>query len=372
MTRRRLLGWGALTLALLLVAVITVALTRTNGEPLDPDNPHSTGAQALARVLSHQGVHLQTVRDRDALDAAAPTPGTTLVVTRPELLSPSTLRNLSDQRVDRIVLIDPDRYVVDQLELPVLVSTASGSPTASGSCAVTGLDGLQLSGFQHTYQPVGAGEPPGCFTSTEDPGQVLIDLPRHGSAPQVVLFGSADVLRNDTVLHGDNAAIALRVLGQDHTLIWFAASSSSQEAAAGAPSVWPAWVRPSIIVIALAVLLLALWRGRRLGALVPEPLPVIVPANEITRSRGQLYRRAKATGRAGTILREATRTRLTAYLQLPHGCPPQTLVQAAARSSGREPGEVDRLLFGPMPEDEVSMTSIAQDLSSIERQVRPR
>ena len=368
---RRLLGWSALIIVVALVTILTVLLTRSNTHDLDPDNARSGGAQAVARVLSQQGVDVRPVRSRSALDAAADRPDTTVVVTRPELLSPATLRDVVSAPVDRVVLIEPDAYVVHRLDLPVLAEEApSTEGDISGSCSVKLLSGLRLDGFDYSYEPVSSTEPPGCFTPAESPGQVLVQLPRTSSTPQVVLLGSADVLRNDTVLQGDNSAIALRLLGQDKHLVWFAASPSTQEAAAGAPSVWPHWIRPTVIVVGVAVLLLALWRGRRLGRLVPEPLPVVVPANEITRSRGQLYRKARSTGRAATILRQATRARLAAYLGLPSGCSQQSLVEEVARAGGRDPLEVDRLLFGPMPEDERSMTSIAQDLSTIERQVR--
>ena len=50
-----------------------------------------------------------------------------------------------------------------------------------------------------------------------------------------------------------------------------------------------------------AVLVLALVRGRRLGALVPADLPVVVRAVETTQSRAALYRRSADRGRAARL-----------------------------------------------------------------------
>ena len=45
-----------------------------------------------------------------------------------------------------------------------------------------------------------------------------------------------------------------------------------------------------------------LWRGRRLGPLVVEPLPVVVKAVESTQGRGRLYRRVRDRAHAAGIL----------------------------------------------------------------------
>ena len=53
--------------------------------------------------------------------------------------------------------------------------------------------------------------------------------------------------------------------------------------------VWQLW---------LVVVLVALWKGRRLGPLVAEQLPVVVRASETVEGRGRLYRSRRARDRA--------------------------------------------------------------------------
>ena len=55
----------------------------------------------------------------------------------------------------------------------------------------------------------------------------------------------------------------------------------------------------------VAVLLLALWRARRLGPVVTEPLPVVVRAAETVEGRARLYRRGGARDTAAEALRGA-------------------------------------------------------------------
>ena len=71
----------------------------------------------------------------------------------------------------------------------------------------------------------------------------------------------------------------------------------------------PDWIVPGLwIAGAIAMLALLLWRVRRLGPLVIEPLPVDGKAIETTRSRGRLYRKAGDRAHAAEALRRAART----------------------------------------------------------------
>ena len=71
--------------------------------------------------------------------------------------------------------------------------------------------------------------------------------------------------------------------------------------------VWQLW---------LVVLLVALWKGRRVGPLVAEELPVVVRASETVEGRGRLYRSRRARDRAAEALRTATLQRLVPRLGL--------------------------------------------------------
>ena len=126
---------------------------------------------------------------------------------------------------------------------------------------------------------------------------------------------------------------------------------------------------PALWLVAAAVVATMLWRGRRLGPLVVEPLPVVVKAVESTQGRGRLYRRVRDRAHAAGILRAATARRLTAHLRLPPGTSTGTLVAAVAKASGRDHGSVaDLLITRPVPDD-TALTRLADDLAALEREV---
>ena len=109
------------------------------------------------------------------------------------------------------------------------------------------------------------------------------------------------------------------------------------------------WV---IAQLAVVVLVTILWRARRFGRLVPEPLPVVVRAAETQEGRARLYRQASARGRAAATLRTTTLRRLAARLAAPAGTTPDQLVTLVAQATGRDPNaeaNLHALLLGPRP-----------------------
>lgn len=366
MTRGRL-AVAAIVGCLLAVLVAAVVLTpRTTDEPLDPASATPDGTRAVAQVLGQHGVQVTIARRVTELPADG-VRGATVVLTRPQLLAPHTLQRTMALAATarRLVIVDADPATLQALDLPVTVDRLEDQPVSR--CSVEWLHGLQLSWADLLYTPADFDRT--CF-GEGGKGAVVV-LPPQGRAPETVLLGSRAALTNKTVTDADNAAIALRTLGASDRLVWFAPNLATGDSAAAEGPRWPRWFHPAIWLAGAVVLLVMVWRGRRFGALATEPLPVLVAADETTRSRGQLYRKAHDRGRAAAVLRQATRVRLARYLGLAPNGPPETLVGHTARAAAHDPAHVADLLYGTEPPpDDAAMTTLAQDLQLLERQVR--
>jgi len=122
------------------------------------------------------------------------------------------------------------------------------------------------------------------------------------------------------------------------------------------------------------VVSVVVWRGRRMGALATEPLPVVVRAVETTRSRGRLYRRAGDRAHAAEALRRSARTRCAERLRLGSRFDPAGLVREVARRTGRSEVEVARLLDPPPgdpgPTTDRELITLAQTLAELDREVQ--
>src|SRR5699024_10747817 len=131
---------------------------------------------------------------------------------------------------------------------------------------------------------------------------------------------------------------------------------------------------PTLVVVQLLITLVAFafWRGRRLGRVVVEPLPVIVRATETTRGRGRLYRRGRAHAHAAAALRAGTISRVAGRIGLPRTASGPEVVDALSRATGRPPEAIDSLLYGPPPTDDASLVALTQALDILESEVHRR
>jgi hypothetical protein len=124
------------------------------------------------------------------------------------------------------------------------------------------------------------------------------------------------------------------------------------------------------IQLAVAVVLAAIWRSRRLGPLVPEPLPVVVRASETVEGHAGLYRSRRARGRAAAALRTAMLDRTRPALGLPQDAGAADVVAAFSARSGSGPDRIEAMLFGPAPRDDAALVALADNLDALEREVR--
>jgi hypothetical protein len=119
----------------------------------------------------------------------------------------------------------------------------------------------------------------------------------------------------------------------------------------------------------VAVGCFALWRARRLGPVVTEPLPVVVRAAETVEGRARLYRRAGAADHAAFALRQAARDRLVPRLGLPRDAAPDAVVAALVERTGRAGQAVWELLYGPPPRTDADLVRLADALDALEKEI---
>lgn len=359
---------GAAVVVSLLVAVLLGGDGRS-GERLDPDNPGSAGGQAVARVLEDQGIRVEVVRDAAALDQAldAGDPGgTTVLVTSSDRLGTSTTQRLLDALSGaRLVLTEPTGATLETAGLDIESLPTPMPEPVEARCTDTGLAPLDDLSVQVDVAEAYSTST-GCFPL--DSGSALAP-----AGPDRMLLGAGGLLENDQVLRADNAAVALRLLGQDERLVWYVPSLEDLRGEDGVTlgSLLPPWLVPAVWSAGLALLGLALWRGRRLGALAVEPLPVAVRAVETTEGRGRLYHRSGDRAHAAAVLRAHARDRAARSLRL-SGVDDEALVRAVADHLDRPHAEVDRLL-GPdaaPPTDDAALVHLASELAALETEVR--
>lgn len=353
--------------AVLLAAVVTAMLTaRPDSTRLDPRSAAASGSRAVAQVLGDLGVDVRLETTTAGVVAAAG-PGSTLLVADPDLLVPSQVRSVRDTGAD-LVVVGPRE--VGSFAGSLTAAAESRPEVRAASCALpaarrAGRADAGGLGFALRQGTDGVG----CFAVDGVPSLVQV---REGTRTVTVLGGPA-ALTNSRFDEEGNAALVLGLLGGHDRLVWYLPSLSDVPPSAQQTSFYslvPDGVWWGLGQLGVAVVVLMLWRARRLGPVVAEPLPVVVHAAETTEGQARLYRRAGARDTAAETLRDATRHRLAVMLGLPSPPRPAALVATVAAHCARSSAEVGALLYGAAPADDSSLVRLADELDSLDREVR--
>ncbi|WP_247685976.1 DUF4350 domain-containing protein [Micromonospora sp. C31] len=335
----------------------------------------------------------------------------------------------------RLVLVDPPRRVLEAVRLPVepagrrWAAQAVGPDARDLPCPLPELRqlGRAAVGLQrYAVAPGGSSAVRFCF------GDGLALLPRPSDG--MVVVGASDPFRNERIDEWDNRAFATALLGGPGRVVWldldgpepppvFGEGSTGRPAWSPTPggstgvggpgdgdgtgddgpggpggnsdgdsdsegtgddsradrpdppnplwSAFPGWLWALLAQLAVAALLAALWRARRLGPPAPEPLPVMVRSAETVLGRARLYEKAGARDAAARTLRAAALDRLKSRLHLPPTAPPADVAAAIAERTGDAPRWADEVLHGAAPETDRELLDLARALDRLTRAVAP-
>ncbi|GAA1008648.1 putative membrane protein [Acrocarpospora pleiomorpha] len=363
--RDRWRTWRGVLGTLLLISAFAVLMvgvsTPRPGGYLDAEATGSGGARALAEILADQGVRVVQVRTLEEARSVA-TPDSLVVLARPEYLMDDDLLDRIDELPGDRLLIEPFDTVLDELAPGVTEGSYEEVRSREPGCGMREAVQAGNARMGGSYYQV-TGPDARCYDGT------LIRFRPNGRTTTIV--GSGQFLTNGRLIEDGNAALAVNLVGTRSQVTWFAPRIPlGNEPPATLEELLPeqlTWLVWSLIV---AVGLIAIAQGRRLGPVVTEKLPVIVRAAETVEGRGRLYRARRARDRAGHALRAATLDRIVPRLGLAPGSAADAIVSAIAVRIGQDAGQIRSVLYGPAPADDAQLVALARQLDVIERQVR--
>ncbi|MET3903774.1 DUF4350 domain-containing protein [Paenarthrobacter sp. 4246] len=366
---RKHLAWiliGALLAGLVTYLAVSSVSGAKDPRPLSSRNPAPDGAMALAEILGRHGVAV-TATDTLAgtMDALADRDDATVLLYDPRgFLDRTQLEGITDA-ADHVVLVNPRLRTLNALEQDFrpggvvpeaakVLEPRCGQDDAAAAGTVS-AQGFIYSGPVVCY-PV-AGVASGLYAASGD--------------GRVVILGSTDLVDNQHLAAEGNAALALRTLGKDQNLVWYLPGVGDLATTDSTPTLnelappWLAFAGPWLGIVALLAIA---WRGRRLGPLVFEPLPVVVKAAETAEGRARLYQDSRAVGRAAENLRAGTLARLARHFNLGVDATPEAIVDASARHVERPASEVRSVLLDVRPDNEGQLVQWAQQIERIEQE----
>jgi Domain of unknown function (DUF4350) len=375
---------GVIVLGGVAIAAISTLLPppRSNSY-LDPASSSADGTHALTDILGERGFTVVAAYSTASALAALGTSSSgheagggvpaTLVITSPYLLTHGQLARLGRVPADLFV-VEPGPDALAALAPRVGVhDRAAGlyGQLLRPGCALKAaiMAGTANVGGSSYRSPSAAD---GCYLVSGFPTMVRL----RAAGRTITILGSGALLTDGRLAGNGNAALALNLLAARRHIVWltpeppFAAppASPGRRAAAGPALIpWQAWL--VVIQLGIAVVLVGLWRCRRLGPLITERLPVVVRASETVEGHAALYQSRRARDRAAAALREDLLARLLPVLGLASGAPAEAVTGAVAARSARGQQEVARILYGQTPGTDAGLVDLARSLDELEREV---
>ncbi|MCU1580543.1 MAG: hypothetical protein JWP19_2747 [Rhodoglobus sp.] len=367
---RRSLFWVGVLVFVALIALVSIgtAGSTVGGAPLSATNAAPGGAMGAVEVLKQHGVTVTPTGSLADTRAAIGDPSTTTLFIYDDglYLDESQLRQAVGL-ADTVVLVDAT-FAELRAVAPGVAQAGIVSGNLGADCPVAAVRKAgTVSGGGSGYRLVGDSSGTTSCLGSGDSVFSLIQL----DGGRLTLLGATDALTNQHVIENGNAALALNLLGAHDNLVWYIPTFADVPAYQGQDlgSLTPAWVTPVLALLMITFVVAAIWRGRRLGPLVIENLPVTVRASETMLGRARLYERSSSRLRALDSLRIGAIGRLAALCGLPRIASVDEVAAAAASVTGRQVGEVRRVLVDDIPQTDSELVGLSDALLVLERDV---
>lgn len=340
-TRRRLVVAAAVAA----LAVLVLLTPRSE----DPDS-----TLALRRFLDNLGVD---VSERDGLPSAD---GTLVLVA--DIRGPDEAQPILEwvEGGGHLVVADPASTIVELVGGSATATLGfGGTLELTPGCVAPAVVGVDRIVARASDLALVASDP--ALVSCFPVGDGALVLTRTYGDGTVTLMGGASSFTNALLREADNAVLAAGVAGPGSEVVFGPAAS----AVPGSTGIWdalPDRARAAVLAIIAAVIAFALVRARRLGQpAVEEPIAPI-PGSELVRAAGRMYRRARATSYAGTLMRQATVARMSRRFGTGGA---QDLSGAVARASGLPRDRIEEILAGREPRDDDELMTLGTELEHI-------
>jgi hypothetical protein len=350
----------ALLLGLLIVAW-AAGRPPTDGDPLDPRSSAEFGARGLVLFLDELGADVD-------ISATGPSSATDVAVLLEDRLTESARRDLATwvEGGGTLVIADPG----SPLSAPLAedgndVLTAITGDIARGTCDLDELDDV---------------------TDIDAPGALLYDAEAVDGqcfgddraayvvsgavgAGRVISVGSPTPFLNDALDDRDHALLAAGLIGsEDGVRVTVLERPAPGEGDKGLTDLVSDGVKAALVQLALAFVVYALFRARRLGRPVPEPLPVPIAGSELTAAVGELMQQRRDPTRAARVIQQDTRRHLARRLGLPVNAPASAVADAVSARVDTTADHVLDLLNRPSVEDERALVDLVRDLDAIRQE----
>ncbi len=336
------------------------------GPPLDPTSTSPDGAKALALLLDRLGAGVDQVTGAPAPDSS----GVALILQ--DRLDRDGHRQLVDWVRSGGTLVAADPQLVLSFVPPARKPGPGGLVAVTGTLgadcslvAVRDVKAIDVASGLSLRPPPGS---TGCFHST-DGGAFLVVRPL--GAGELVLVGGPDLWTNAHLGRGDNSVLAADLVAPraDRARVQWIVGPRAGGGHKSLLQLMSPRVKEGLIEVLVALVLLSLWRGRRLGRPVIETPAVELPGSELVVAVGNLLQQVGRLDDAAGILRATVRRSIVDQLGVAPTASPDTMATIVSARTGLSREVVLATVAGPPPRVEAELVTLAGNADTIRQEI---
>ena len=355
--------WVALALGLFAVAAIAGTPPR-QGPPLDPRSSSGDGTKALVLLLQRFGARVDLV-------GGLPGPGTSTALLLRDRLDDARRTALMTWigHGGTLVLADPGSALQPSAPVRVGGDVLESPGTLDGPCPDASLgDVARIDAGPARFLRLPAGGR-GCFPAPDrrDAYELVVSAVGRG---RIVALGGAGVFTNSLLGHDDNSVLAVDLLmaaGTGSVAVLLPSTAGGGQRSLNA--LLPRRVKLALAQLVVAFVVVALWRGRRLGRPVRETQPVQLAGSELVVAVGNLLARTGRRDAAASALRGDLRRWLSSRAGVAPTAPAAVMAAAVASRTGVDAHRLSRLLDDQPLASDADLVAVAAELDRIREEV---
>lgn len=347
-----------------IVLLTAIASTDNSDEfpPYDPESAQRDGTKALKLLMEHYGSEVTI--------GGTVTGGfsTTAMLFNDDLSRDEASEVLEwVESGGKLVVLDPQSGLVDILQgdNDVLRQPLNLKPDCLSS-NVNGVAQIEPTHWRD-YAIFESSESMRCFPVSD--GAFMVEIDR-GSGT-IVLLGGGDIFTNEQIAKADNSVLAVNLFDpQQGSKITFLATEAEESAGrAGLLALVPDNVYTGLLQLCIAAAALVIWRSRRVGFPVAEPLPVEVPSSQLTVAIGSMLQKSGQSSAAAEVMRDDFRNRLAKLMAMDSGASPESIAEVVSRRTGIDKERLLSLLLDAQVNSDTGLVEYAKKIEDTYREV---
>lgn len=362
--RIRIAAFSSVLVAMVVVTALIVGAPSGTSKPLDPNSAAPDGTKALVLLLRALGANVQT-------GSTLPSASDGVALVLQDRLNDTDRSQLVSwlRSGGRLVVADPisDLAGVSPSRSGRDIVLGRGAPTiVRGGCSIDALRKVgDLKPDGDILLRAGDGDT-GCFAA----GTGYLLVARQVGAGTLVDVGGPSMWINSNLRDANNSVLAATLLAPTPgTRVTFIGASRIGGGHKGLLSLVSPRVYEALWGIAIAFVILVLWRARRLGKPVSETLPVELPGSGLVEATGNLLQEAGHREYAASVLRRDLKRLITDRFGADPRLSARDAAEVASLRTGLPLERFEEVLGGPVPSGDRELLALAGEIEEARREV---